>query len=123
MEIKLTMDNEIIILKPLDSLMANSVAVLEDQVAKLQAKNYLHIILDLSSAAMVDSTGLGACMAISRRLAAESGQLVCIGLNENVRRTFHLTRVDQKIQIYEARTDAMAAMLQRVASQRATSGA
>lgn len=116
MEIKLEFDNDVIILKPIGNVAANTVEALKEQVNKLTVKNYCHIILDMSRVGMVDSTGLGACMNISRDIASKGGLLICVGLNENVKKLFHLTRVDQKLTIYESKNDAIDAFLRRIAA-------
>lgn len=116
MEIKVEFDNDVIILSPNGNLVANTVATLKEQIAKLIAKKYFNIIIDMKRIGMVDSTGLGACMAISRELSSSGGLLVCVGLNENVKRLFHLTRIDQKITLLETRHDAVDTILRKIAS-------
>lgn len=116
MEIKLEIDNDVIILKPVGNLIASTVGILNDQIAKLLEKKYVHIIIDLSRLDMIDSTGLGTVMGISRDISSKSGLLVCVGLNENVNRVFHLTRFDQKIPIFKTKTDAMEAFLKKFVS-------
>lgn len=116
MEIKLEIDNDVIVLKPIGNLIATTVNILKEQIAKLVEKKYVHIILDLSRVQMIDSTGLGAIMVISRDISSKEGLFVCVGLNENVNRVFHLTRFDQKIALFETKTDAMSAFLNKFVS-------
>lgn len=107
MEIKLEIDNGVVILKPVGNLVASTAEELKDQVTRLIEKKYLSVMLDLGKVVFIDSTGLGACIAIMKNLAANNGLLVCTGLNENVRKLFQITRTDQKIRIIDARHDAM----------------
>lgn len=111
MEIKLEMDNEVIILKLTGSLVASSAENLKTQVAKLLEKKYRFILLDLGKVDFIDSSGLGACIAINRNLAATQGVLACAGMNENVRKVFRMTRADQKILVFETRQDAVNSLL------------
>lgn len=113
MEIKLEMDNEVIILKLIGSLVASSAEGLKEQIAKLMEKKYRFILLDLGKVDFIDSSGLGACIAIKRDLAATNGILVCAALNENVRKVFRMTRADQKILVFDARQEAVNALLER----------
>ncbi|GAC1469991.1 MAG: STAS domain-containing protein [Desulfuromonadaceae bacterium] len=114
MEIKLEMDNELIILKLAGNLVASTAEGLNTQIAKLIEKKYLFILLDLGRVDFIDSSGLGACIAIKRNLAANNGLLACTGLNENVRKVFRMTHADQKIMIFDDRQDAVNAQLERI---------
>jgi anti-sigma B factor antagonist len=118
MEIKLEMDNEVIILKLVGSLVASSADGLKEQSAKLFEKKYRFILLDLSKVDFIDSSGLGACIAINRELVGNDGVLACAGMNENVRNVFRMTRADQKIQVYDARLEAVNALLERATKGR-----
>lgn len=118
MDIKIEMDNEVIILKLVGNLVASSAAGLKEQAAKLIEKKYRFILLDLSKVDFLDSSGLGACIAINRDLAGQDGVLACAGMNETVRSVFRMTRADQKILVYAARHEAVNALLERVARGR-----
>lgn len=116
MEIKLEIDNDVIILKLSGNLNAASVEALKEQISKLIGKKYLHVILDMTRIDMIDSTGLGTCMGISREISSKGGLLVCIGLNENVKRVFHLTRIDQKIAVCDTKNDAIDVVMKKIAT-------
>jgi anti-sigma B factor antagonist len=118
MEIKLEMDNEVIILKLIGSLVASSAEGLKEQIAKLMEKKYRFILLDLGKVDFIDSSGLGACIAINRDLAGKDGILACAGMNENVRKVFRMTRADQKILVCDARHEAVNALLERISGGR-----
>lgn len=114
MEIKLETDNEVVILKLIGDLVASTAEELKVQVARLIEKKYRFILLDLGRVDFIDSSGLGACIAIKRDLAAKEGALACTELNENVRKVFRMTRADQKIMVSDSRQDAVAALLERI---------
>ena len=118
MEIKLEMDNEVIILKLVGSLVASSAEGLKEQIAKLIEKKYRFILLDLGKVDFIDSSGLGACIASNRDLTGKGGALACAALNENVRKVFHMTRADQKILVFAARQEGVNALLERIVAAR-----
>lgn len=118
MEIKLEMDHEVIILKLIGSLVASSAERLKEQSAKLMEKKYRFILLDLGKVDFIDSSGLGACIAINRDLAAGHGVLACAALNENVRKVFRMTHADQKILVFDHRTEGVNALLERIAASK-----
>lgn len=60
------------------------------------------VVLDLSRVTFVDSSGLGALVAV-RKLFAEGRALELAGLTPNVRRVFQLTRMDS---VFSIRADA-----------------
>ncbi|MBE0504238.1 MAG: STAS domain-containing protein [Desulfuromonadales bacterium] len=116
MDIKLEMDNDVIILKLIGSLVASSAAGLKKQTVKLIEKKYRFILLDLGKIDFIDSSGLGACIAINRDLVASLGTLACAGLNENVQKVFRMTRADQKILIFDDRHAAVNALTEMIAT-------
>lgn len=116
MEIKLEMDNEVIILKLVGSLVAGAADSLKEQIAKLLEKKHRFILLDFGKVDFIDSSGLGACIVLSRNLAAQNGVLACAALNENVRKVFHMTHADQKVMIFAARQEGVNALLDKILS-------
>lgn len=113
MEIKIEMDNDVLILKLSGSLVASAAEGLKEQTTKLIEKKYRFILFDLSKVDFIDSSGLGACIACNRELAACNGLLACAALTENVRKVFHMTRADQKILVFAGRQDAVNVLLER----------
>ena len=77
MDIKLEMDNEVIILKLVGSLVVSSAEGLKEQIARLIEKKYRFILLDLGKVDFIDSSGLGDCIASTRDLAGKGGVLAC----------------------------------------------
>jgi len=118
MEIKIEMDNDVVILKLIGDLVASTAEELKAQIAKLIEKRYRFILLDLGRVGFIDSSGLGACIAIKRDLAANVGLLTCTGLNDNVRKVFRMTRADQKIMIFDDKHDAVNALIERIRTVR-----
>jgi len=118
MEIKIEMDNDVVILKLIGDLVASTAEELKAQIAKLIEKRYRFILLDLGRVGFIDSSGLGACIAIKRDLAANVGFLTCTGLNDNVRKVFRMTRADQKIMIFDDKHDAVNALIERIRTVR-----
>lgn len=114
MEIKLEMDNGVVILQLSGNLVASSAETLREQIAKLIEKKFRFIVLDLGKVDFIDSSGLGSCIASNRDLNALNGVLACSGLNDNVRKVFRMTRADQKIKIFAARSDAVYALLELI---------
>ena len=107
MEIIVEMDGNVIILKPVGRLDAGSAESLKAQVAKLVDKNYLYFLLDLGRVNFIDSTGLGTCIGIYKKMTAIGGALVCVTANEAIRTTFHLTRADEKIAVTASLFEAL----------------
>jgi anti-anti-sigma factor len=114
MDIKLEMDNEVVILKLAGNLVASTIDELKAHVARLIEKKYLFILLDMGKVDFIDSSGLGGCIAIKRDLVANVGLLACTGLTEAVRKVFRMTHADQKILVFDSRQDAVGALMERM---------
>lgn len=116
MEIKLEMDSGVVILQLSGNLVASIAETLKEQIARLIEKKFRFIVLDLGKVDFIDSSGLGSCIASNRDVTAHNGVLACSGLNENVRKVFLMTRADQKIRIFTARSDAVYALLEVISA-------
>ncbi|MFY7923064.1 MAG: STAS domain-containing protein [Gemmatimonas sp.] len=67
------------------------------------------VVVDFTASGYIDSSGLGALVSLSRRLRETGGDLRLVGLNEDLRTLFELTRLDALFPLYATRTDALAA--------------
>lgn len=66
------------------------------------------VVVDFSTSGYIDSSGLGALVSLSRRLRETGGDLRLVGLNEDLRSLFELTRLDALFPLYASRGDALA---------------
>lgn len=65
------------------------------------------VIVDFTDAGYIDSSGLGALVSLSRRLRDVGGDLRLIGLNDDLRSLFELTRLDVLFPVYKSRAEAI----------------
>ena len=78
---------------------------------KEQVRQYIHegnraIVLDLSLVDFLDSTGLGAIVALYKTLAKDGSISVC-GVRDSLGRMFQLTRMDRIFQIHPTVEEAV----------------
>jgi anti-sigma B factor antagonist len=66
------------------------------------------VIIDFSGSPYIDSSGLGALVSLSRRLRDAGGDLRLVGLNDDLRSLFELTRLDQLFPVFATKGDALA---------------
>jgi anti-sigma B factor antagonist len=66
------------------------------------------VVVDFSQSGYIDSSGLGALVSLSRRLREAGGDLRLVGLNDDLRTLFELTRLDALFPLYATRADALA---------------
>jgi anti-sigma B factor antagonist len=66
------------------------------------------VVVDFTTSGYIDSSGLGALVSLSRRLRETGGDLRLVGLNEDLRSLFELTRLDALFPLYTSRSDALA---------------
>jgi len=67
------------------------------------------VVVDFADASYIDSSGLGALVSLSRRLRDAGGDLRLVGLSDELRTLFELTRLDALFPLFATRADAMAA--------------
>ena len=66
------------------------------------------VVVDFSSTAYIDSSGLGALVSLGKRIRESGGELRLAALNEDLRTLFELTRLDTLFPLYPSRADALA---------------
>lgn len=67
------------------------------------------VVVDFTTSGYIDSSGLGALVSLSRRLREAGGDLRLVGLNEDLRTLFELTRLDALFPLYTTRAEALGA--------------
>lgn len=67
------------------------------------------LVLDLSAVTFIDSSGLGAIVAVLKHLGGE-GALAIAGLRQNTLAMFRLTRMDRVFSLFDDPGDAVAAI-------------
>lgn len=91
-----------------------SVAVeFKDAMRRLLMDAPERVILDLAHVDSIDSSGLGAIVAVMKQVGTERG-LELASLSDKVRTVFRLTRMDSVMTIHSAREDALAALADEV---------
>ncbi len=90
----------IVILTPQGQLNASEVVSFKKEIAPFLQKEGADVIVDCSALEFVDSTGLGALIALLRKLEAKGGKLFFVGLGPEVASIFEITRLHKLFQIY-----------------------
>ena len=91
----------------------HTVPELKRTLAELAELDSPYVIVDLTHAALVDSTSLGALLETARRLRATGGELVVSCRDRNIRKVFVITGVDQFIPMHASLEDAVRQALER----------
>ena len=68
------------------------------------------IVVDLTDAAVVDSTSLGVLLAAMRRLHEQNGQIRLVVPRAEVRRVFEITMLDRIFALHETQEEALTAL-------------
>ncbi|WP_343563398.1 STAS domain-containing protein [Kiloniella sp. b19] len=76
---------------------AETVAVLEDDLANLIEKETGRLILDLSTVDFIDSSGIGSIVFLFKRLRVQNRELVLKGVHGQPARLLKSLKVDQAI--------------------------
>ncbi|GAA3931735.1 anti-sigma factor antagonist BldG [Actinomadura viridis] len=68
-----------------------------------------HLVVDLGEVTFLDSTGLGVLVGIYHRLRARDGSMSFMGVNDRVRRVFHVTQLTKIFVLHRSLEEAVAA--------------
>lgn len=81
-------------------LVGNNADVLKTQGENVLKREISRLYIDLNDISFVDSAGLGAILALHKRLQRVGGEVVLCGLNKSVMKTVELLRLDMVISIF-----------------------
>jgi anti-sigma B factor antagonist len=73
------------------------------------SKGKRSLVLDMSSVDFVDSSGLGALVAVYKSLG-EGGRMAVFGIQDSVERMFKLTRMNKVFRLFPKEEEAVAAL-------------
>jgi len=107
MKFDIGMDGDIVTMGVDGDLVARSAEEFKSQVAKLRDKNFYFLVLEMSKVRFMDSSGLGACMAVHKMLNEKRGMVVLTKLSDAVGKVFRLTRADQMLKIAPTQQDGI----------------
>jgi anti-sigma B factor antagonist len=82
---------------------------LRDCITELVGAGTYDIVIDLEAVEFLDSTGLGVLVGIYHRLRARDGSMSFMGVNDRVRRVFHVTQLTKIFVLHRSLEDAIAA--------------
>lgn len=118
MQINIGMDGDIVVMDLNGDLVASTAEELKSQVAKLTEKNFIYILMEMSKVTFMDSSGLGACMAVHKTMLDLKGALVCARPSEAVGKVFRITRADQKINIAATKQEGINLLMSKIIEAR-----
>jgi anti-sigma B factor antagonist len=103
--------DDIAVVRPLDAaITAFGLTEFKQQVSQLAEGGTRQMVIDLSNAEHIDSSGL-ATIVYARSALGDGGTLALCGLHDNVHKLVRLTRLDKVIGVYETADDAIDALL------------
>ena len=91
----------------------HTVPELKKALAELAELDSPYVIVDLTHAALVDSTSLSALLETARNLRARGGELVVSCRDRSIRKVFAITGVEQLILIHSSLEEAVRQALER----------
>ncbi|MDP2646419.1 MAG: STAS domain-containing protein [Desulfobacterales bacterium] len=104
----------VVVIDMVGSLVANNIAEFKSQVAKLVEKKYCHILLEMSNVDFMDSSGLGACMAVHKQLSEKNGMVVFAKPSEQVKKIFRITKADQRLNVVPTKNDGVKSLYEKL---------
>ncbi len=106
MKIKSTVDNSIAILEIEGSLSSDMKFEFDNEINRY-VDQPVHIILDLSKVAFIDSATLGSIIKFYTLLKKDGRYLLLTSINQKIYDVFRLTGITKQIKIFESLQNAM----------------
>ena len=108
MEITVRREPSFVIVDLAGEIDVNAVSRIRDTLGDLTKAASAQILVNLSRATYIDSSGLGILMAARKETLQRGGRLVLCGMAKDVRMVFQLTRLDKFLEIYDDEAQARA---------------
>jgi anti-sigma B factor antagonist len=83
---------------------------LRDTLISVIDDGHVHLVIDLTDVAFLDSTGLGVLIGLLHRLRSRDGSLALAGASDRVYKVFHTTQLTKVLTITDTVDDAIAAI-------------
>ncbi len=101
-------NNGVMIVRVEGQLVVGNRNELKEHLQGLLEKGERRFLIDFAQTGYIDSSGLGALVALARKVREEGGDLRLSGLNEDLRSLFELTKLDTLFAISETPDQALA---------------
>lgn len=98
-----------VIAPQVEALTSANAATFRQSVLDVIEDGNSRIVIDLANVIVVDSTGIGALVAVMKRIGLR-GDLALCGLSDRVARNFSVTRMDRVFPIHASSDDALRAL-------------
>ena len=108
MDIAVRREPSLVIVDLAGELDVNAVSRIRDTLGDLTKTASAQILVNLSRATYIDSSGLGILMAARKETLQGGGRFVLCGMIKDVRLVFDLTRLNKFFEIYDDETQARA---------------
>jgi anti-sigma B factor antagonist len=118
LRIETTRQNDVLIFRPVGWVAADGHVVMEEKLQQAFANGHRRVVVDLSSAHFVSSTGLGVFLYFKQVLEDAGGRLVLAAPGGAVRKMLAAANLDQTLAICPSLDEALA----RVRLKPGTSG-
>jgi anti-sigma B factor antagonist len=102
-------DGYVVVQPDTDSLDVTQAVAFKQQMVQVATQGEKRVVLDLSTVAFMDSSGLGAIISCMKALGRD-GELVLCGAQSGVQMLLNLTRMDRVIRLFPDREAAAAAL-------------
>lgn len=101
MQIEVEKKNEVAVVSVSGSLDVSVQKNLKEELQQISETQEKDIILDLSQVSFIDSSCLGAMVALAKQLRQNRGDIKLTHLNDDVRSIFQITRLDKVFEIFD----------------------
>lgn len=107
MKVKTQSYNDVIVVELHGELVAEYVQQFKDAIAETMLEKPGGIVLDMSKVGFIDSLGLEELLSLRDECNSKSCQLKLAGLDENCRKIFVVTRLENQLDTYEELAEAV----------------
>ncbi|MBF0618650.1 MAG: STAS domain-containing protein [Candidatus Omnitrophica bacterium] len=107
MDIKVTRNNDFLILMLNGEINADNVAQLRDVFMPIVSEKINKVILDFETVSFMDSSGLASLIELVQKLRKVNGKLSLCNVNKDIRGVLEITKVHKIVAIHDSMDQAL----------------
>jgi anti-sigma B factor antagonist len=108
MEIEVTEIKHVTVVAPSADIDMGAATTVKRRLTELIDRGRARLVIDMARVRYIDSSGLGAIVAVMKHARAASGDIKICGLQKEVSSVFEMTRLTKVMSTHATRQDAVA---------------
>lgn len=106
-------NGKVVVLRPTGMIDSEASRTLFEKIAELLVRGEHYLLLDFTEVSYINSTGLGALVYATKKVAGAGGKVVLAGVKEPVQKIFKISGLISTLTVYSTEVEALGSFAPR----------